>query len=42
VSIVIGRVLHTASPRLLIGAGMLLIAAGVLAQALIRTGSGGP
>lgn len=40
VSIAIGRVLHTISPRLLIGAGMLIIAAGALAQAVIRTGSG--
>jgi len=39
-SVVIGRVLHKTSPRLLIGAGMLIIAAGVLAQAVIRTGSG--
>jgi EmrB/QacA subfamily drug resistance transporter len=40
VSIAIGRKLHTASPRLLIGTGLLLIAAGALAQAVIRTGSG--
>ena len=40
VSVAIGRVLHAASPRLLIGAGMLLIAAGALAQAVIRAGSG--
>src|SRR5262249_41607577 len=40
VSIPIGRVLHKASPRLLIGAGLLLIAAGALGQAVIRTGSG--
>ncbi len=40
VSIAIGRKLHTASPRLMIGAGLLLIAAGALAQAVIRTGSG--
>ena len=36
----IGRILHRASPRLLIGCGMLLIAAGALAQAVIREGSG--
>src|SRR5215468_230232 len=40
VSIPIGRVLHRASPRLLIGAGLLLIATGALAQAVIRIGSG--
>jgi MFS family permease len=40
VSVVVGRVLDKASHRLLIGAGMLLIAAGALAQAVIRTGSG--
>ncbi|HLK00072.1 MAG TPA: MFS transporter, partial [Streptosporangiaceae bacterium] len=40
VSVAIGRVLQTASPRLLIGAGLLLIAAGALAQAVITTGSG--
>jgi EmrB/QacA subfamily drug resistance transporter len=36
----IGRILHRASPRLLIGCGMLLISAGALAQAVIREGSG--
>jgi EmrB/QacA subfamily drug resistance transporter len=36
----IGRILHRASPRLLIGCGMLLIAAGALAQAVIREDSG--
>lgn len=40
VSVAIGRVVHTASPRLLIGSGLLLIAAGALAQAVIRAGSG--
>ncbi len=40
VSVAIGRVLHKTSPRLLIGTGLLLIAAGALAQAVIRTGSG--
>jgi len=39
VSAAIGRVLHTASPRLLIGSGLLVIAAGALAQGVIRTGS---
>ncbi|HTU06589.1 MAG TPA: DHA2 family efflux MFS transporter permease subunit, partial [Trebonia sp.] len=39
VSAAIGRVLHTASPRLLVGVGLLVIAAGALAQAVIRTGS---
>jgi len=39
VSLAIGRVLHTASPRLLIGSGLLVIAAGALAQGVIRTGS---
>ena len=39
VSAAIGRVLHTTSPRLLIGSGLLVIAAGALAQAVIRTGS---
>jgi EmrB/QacA subfamily drug resistance transporter len=41
-SAAIGRVLHTASPRLLVGAGLLIIAAGAFAQALIRTGSSWP
>ncbi len=40
VSVVIGRVLHATSPRLLIGTGMLLIGAGAFAQSMIRTGSG--
>ncbi|HEX6521268.1 MAG TPA: MFS transporter [Streptosporangiaceae bacterium] len=40
VSVAIGRIVHSASPRLLIGAGMLLVGAGALAQAVIRTGSG--
>jgi EmrB/QacA subfamily drug resistance transporter len=39
VSAAIGRVLHTTSPRLLVGAGLLVIAAGALAQGVIRTGS---
>jgi EmrB/QacA subfamily drug resistance transporter len=40
VSIALGRVMHKVSPRLLIGAGFLLIAVGALAQGVIRTGSG--
>lgn len=40
VSIVVGRVMHEASYRLLIGAGMLCIAAGMLAQTVVRAGSG--
>jgi len=39
-SAAIGRVLHTASPRLFVGTGLLLIAAGAFAQALIGPGSG--
>jgi EmrB/QacA subfamily drug resistance transporter len=39
VSAAIGRVLHTASPRLLVGVGLLVIAAGALAQGVIGTGS---
>lgn len=39
VSGAIGRVLHTASPRLLIGTGLFIVAAGALAQGFIRTGS---
>jgi EmrB/QacA subfamily drug resistance transporter len=42
VSAGIGRVLHTASPRLLIGSGLLVIAAGALAQAVLRSGSSWP
>lgn len=40
VSLAVGRVLHTTSPRLLIGSGMLFIAAGVLAQTVLNAGSG--
>lgn len=36
----IGRILHSTSPRGLIGTGLLVIAVGALAQAVIRTGSG--
>ncbi|TCO51468.1 EmrB/QacA subfamily drug resistance transporter [Kribbella antiqua] len=39
-SIVVGRVMHRTSARLLIGSGMLFIAAGVLAQTVIDAGSG--
>jgi len=42
VSAAIGRILHKTSPRLLIGTGMLVIAAGALAQALVRPGSSWP
>ena len=45
VSIVVGRAMHRTSPRLLVGAGMLLIAAGAFAETLdhraLRVGSGG-
>jgi EmrB/QacA subfamily drug resistance transporter len=40
VSIAVGRILHTASPRLLIGVGMLIIAAGAFALTLVNAGSG--
>jgi EmrB/QacA subfamily drug resistance transporter len=40
VSLVIGRVTHKASPRLLIGSGMLIIGAGALAETVITPGSG--
>ncbi len=40
VSIVVGRVMHKTSHRLLIGIGMLLIAAGALAQTALGAGSG--
>jgi len=40
VSAAIGRVLHVASPRLLVGVGLLVIAAGALAQGVVRAGSG--
>lgn len=42
VSAAIGPVLHTASPRLLVGAGLFIIAAGAFAQALIGPGSSWP
>jgi MFS family permease len=40
VSIAVGRVMDKASPRLLVGTGMLIVAAGALAQAVIGAGSG--
>lgn len=40
VSIAVGRVMSTTSPRLLIGAGMLTVAAGALAQGAIGADSG--
>jgi predicted MFS family arabinose efflux permease len=36
----IGRIMHKTSPRLLIGSGLLVIAAGALAQAVLRADSG--
>ncbi|HEY7263808.1 MAG TPA: MFS transporter [Trebonia sp.] len=39
VSAAVGRVMHTTSPRILVGAGLLVIAAGALAQAVVSTGS---
>ena len=39
VSIALGRVIHRTSPRLLIGTGMLIIAAGASAQAVLTAGS---
>ena len=42
VSGIIGRFLHKTSPRLLVGSGLVVIAAGALAQAVIRVGSGWP
>jgi EmrB/QacA subfamily drug resistance transporter len=40
VSAAIGRVLHSAPPRLLIGGGLLIIAIGALAQTVITAASG--
>ncbi len=39
-SAVVGKVMHRAQPRIFIGIGLLVVAAGALAQAVIRTGSG--
>jgi predicted MFS family arabinose efflux permease len=41
-SAAIGRVLHSASPRLLIGAGMLVIGAGALAEGFLSAQSSWP
>ena len=41
-SALIGKHMHRMQPRLPIGIGLLVIAAGALAQAVIRTGSGWP
>jgi EmrB/QacA subfamily drug resistance transporter len=38
-SALVGRAMHRVSPRLLVGAGMLIIGAGALAQAVVRPGS---
>jgi EmrB/QacA subfamily drug resistance transporter len=40
VSAAVGRVMHRTSPRMLIGGGLLVIAAGALAQAFLRTPDG--
>jgi EmrB/QacA subfamily drug resistance transporter len=39
-SALVGRVMQRVSARILVGAGLLVIAAGVLAQAVVRSGSG--
>lgn len=39
-SAMVGRVMHRAQPRLLIGGGLVIIAAGALAQTAISAGSG--
>jgi EmrB/QacA subfamily drug resistance transporter len=39
-SAIVGKIMHKAQPRLFIGTGLLVVAAGALAQAVIRTGSG--
>ena len=39
VSAAVGRVLHVVSPRLLIGVGLLIVAAGALAEGLLRADS---
>ena len=41
VSAGLGRHVHRLSPRVLIGTGMAIIAAGALAQAVVRSGSAG-
>lgn len=40
VSAAVGRAMHIVSPRILVGTGLLVIAAGALAQAVVGTGSG--
>jgi predicted MFS family arabinose efflux permease len=40
VSIVVGRAMHRTSPRLLVGTGMLLIAAGAFAETIVTEHSG--
>ena len=42
VSAAIGRVLHGANPRWLVGGGLLLVGAGALAQAVLNSGSRWP
>jgi EmrB/QacA subfamily drug resistance transporter len=39
-SAVVGKLMHRAHPRIFIGIGLLVVAAGALAQAVIRSGSG--
>lgn len=41
VSVLIGRFLHAASPRPIVGGGLLLVGAGALLQAMLSAGSGG-
>jgi len=41
-SAAVGRVMHRVRPRVLVGSGMFIIAAGALGQAVIRTGSSWP
>lgn len=41
-SAAVGRVMHRVQPRVLIGVGMFIIAAGALGQAVLRTGTSWP
>jgi EmrB/QacA subfamily drug resistance transporter len=41
-SALLGRIIHRTSPRLLVGTGLLVIAVGALAQAVLRTSSSWP
>ncbi len=41
-SATVGRIMHRVPPRLLVGTGMAIIAAGALGQAVLRTGSSWP